>query len=298
MNLKHILLISILLVNSAKLCACSDSIKLFYTTYLMNILEDNSKNEILCKKYLTEELVEKVSRLINVTGADPIIRAQDTRLDAVETLNIKTLCNDWYLVSYYWDKENIDTLIEIPLKTTNENNTCRITYITPSWKGSQFGDQLLTSKDKETIEIKHDSTNSFIKSFYNAYTDEYYKAPKDLLRNLILFHDKYLSKKALLQYKNAKKENQMDGYTDYDILIDNYDYDIDWNKNIRFIKLEDMNYLITYKGNNKEHNIVISIIKEEKTFMINNIQVVNNKQINQKSKYRVGLLRNEIDLNL
>lgn len=276
MTLKYILFISILLINSTKLCACSDSIRLFYTTYLMNILEDNSKNEVLCKKHLTDQLVEKVNRLINVTGADPIIRAQDTRLDAIETLNIKALSNDWYLVSYYWDRQNINTLIEIPIKAINENNTCRIIYITPSWNGSQFGDQLLTCKDNEAIKIKHDSTNSFIKSFYNAYTNEYCKAPKDLINNLISLQDKYLTKIALIQYKNAKCENLMDGHAGYDILIDNYDYDIDWDKSLKFIKLEDMNYLITYKGNNKEHYIIISLIKDKEKYLINNIKVINN----------------------
>lgn len=60
-------------------------------------MHDNSRNEELsCKSYLTEEFLKKVDRLINATNVDPLIRAQDASLDAIETLKIEPLT--WFAI--------------------------------------------------------------------------------------------------------------------------------------------------------------------------------------------------------
>ena len=59
---------------------------------MTNILNVDSTNEILCKKYLTEELAAKLQRMRNATGGDPIIRAQDMNSDAIKTWTTVSIC--------------------------------------------------------------------------------------------------------------------------------------------------------------------------------------------------------------
>ncbi|MEG1586517.1 MAG: hypothetical protein RR346_06555 [Bacteroidales bacterium] len=148
--MKRFLLLPLLVLcfNTICLCGCSDPVKTFYITYMENMLQHNSKNELLLKKYLSEGLLEKVTRVINATGSDPIIRAQDINSDAIETLSIKCLSKNWYMVSYYWNKKDDDTLIEVPINVQNIDGHCKITYITPIWNGSRYGDDLISCGDQ------------------------------------------------------------------------------------------------------------------------------------------------------
>lgn len=72
---------------------------------MANILNVDSTNETLCRKYLTEEMAAKLQRMRNATGGDPIIRAQDMNSDAIKTLNVREIADDWYMVSYLWNEK-------------------------------------------------------------------------------------------------------------------------------------------------------------------------------------------------
>ena len=137
--------ILILCFNSSCYCTCTEQIRTFYLQYMENMLHDQSKNKTLCKEYLSEELLEKIPRMIRSTNIDPVVRAQDMNLDAIETLNINFLTDNWYMVSYYWNKKENSTLTEIPVKAENINGNCKITYITPIWNETQYGDNILYS---------------------------------------------------------------------------------------------------------------------------------------------------------
>lgn len=292
MIMKRFLLSLLLIICFNTLCvgACPEQIKTFYTTYLKNILQDNSQNEALCKTYLTEELLEKVKRLVNATGADPIIRAQDASLDAIETLNIKFLSKNWYLVSYYWDKKDSKTLTEIPIKTRDIDGKCKITFITPVWNGTQYGDELLSCGDKEPIRINQVSAQAFLESFYKAYLAEYCTMPENLSSKLASLRVKYLSDSALTQYKNAEVENLMDGHSNYDLLIDNYDYDGGWCKSLKFERLDACDYLVSYRGNDNDYKIVVSIIKDGNIYVINGVKVLDFNRIS------LGIIQHSIVL--
>lgn len=104
---RKLLFISVLWLCCSAICsgACIDEIKTFYTNYMTNILNVDSTNETLCKKYLTEEMAAKLQRMRNATGGDPIIRAQDMNSDAIKTLNVREIADDWYVVSYLWNEK-------------------------------------------------------------------------------------------------------------------------------------------------------------------------------------------------
>lgn len=90
---RRFIFISVLLFCFSTVCsgACIDEIKTFYASYMTNILNVDSTNEALCRKYLTEELAAKLQRMRNATGGDPIIRAQDMNSDAIKTLNVREI---------------------------------------------------------------------------------------------------------------------------------------------------------------------------------------------------------------
>lgn len=217
-------------------------------------------------------------RLICSTGVDPIIRAQDINLDAIETLNIKSLAKSWYMVSYYWNKKDPSSLIEIPIKVQEIYGSCRIVYITPIWNGTQYGNKLLSCDKQDSTPILHKSEEVFIMSFYKTYITKYCIMPKDLDLKLALLREKYLSPNALMQCKIASEASLFDGF---DLLIDNFDYDCCWNKSLQFEWLGDMCYSISYRGNGYNHKIVVSLIKNDGMYMINDIKILNpNKSIN------------------
>ena len=133
--------------------SCMERVKEFYLQYMSNIEGkfDSQKEKALQEIYLTETLVKKsIPEMIERTGANPIIRAQDMNKTGIETLAVKSLGNNWYMVSYYWKKGDESTLTQIPLKTTGAGNKCKICYITPEWEGLKYGGELgLDEKPKQ-----------------------------------------------------------------------------------------------------------------------------------------------------
>lgn len=104
---RKLLFISVLWLCCSAICsgACIDEVRTFYTNYMTNLLNVDSHNEAPCKKYLTEELAAKLQRMVYATGSNPIIRAQDVNSDAIKTLNVREIADDWYMVSYLWDEK-------------------------------------------------------------------------------------------------------------------------------------------------------------------------------------------------
>lgn len=159
------ILIFILGFHAIGMSACLEQIKSFYTAYLTNVLRDNSKNEALCRKYLTKELLDKLQRVGNATGGDPVIRAQDANMDAIETLNVENLTGGWYMVSYLWDKKDTNSITKIPVNAQNMDGECKITYITPIWNDAQYEDELLSCKNLEAGGINQSSEPLFLETF-------------------------------------------------------------------------------------------------------------------------------------
>ena len=62
---------------------------------MTNLLNVDSHNEALCKKYLTEELAAKLQRMGYATGSNPIIRAQDVNSDSINTVNEREIADEW-----------------------------------------------------------------------------------------------------------------------------------------------------------------------------------------------------------
>ena len=74
-------------------------------------------------------MMNRVAEVIEKTYADPIIRAQDVSADGITTLSVKPIEDNWYMVSYYWNKNDKSSLIQIPIEAHEIDGECKITDI-------------------------------------------------------------------------------------------------------------------------------------------------------------------------
>lgn len=271
------LLLLVCCCNSVRADSCPEQIRTFYACYLNNILLGNS-NAALCRTYLTQGLSEKVRRIGNATGGDPVIRAQDANQDAIETLTVTELGNDWYRVGYLWKKGDEHTRVEIPLKAQRIDDSCKITYIVPIWHGSRFGDDLRACRNEGTIETDTTSGLAFLKSFYEAYLAFYCAMPADLNAELSSLRSRCLSRNALEQYANAASENLQDGLEGYDLLIDNFDFDCLWCDQIEFTHLAGDDYQVAYKGD-MFRKIVVTLQSRADGYRIGSLKIQKSKPL-------------------
>lgn len=242
-------------------------IRNFYVAYTAGLLSDNSSPDSLMKKYLTKRLIEKVRRIRTATGADPIIRAQDFSENMVETLKIKHLNNNWYMVSYTCD----DSHTNIPLRITQIKGQYLIDYVTPDWNDSLYGDNLLFDHPVPQT-INTSAPLSFLKTFYEAYTMEYCSMPENLLPRLEALRKKYLTPNALSQFEAAANEYRLDGGIGYDLLIDYFDFDRLWLPSVKFIQLEDEDtYQMCYMRGKTLYTIKLKVTRQGKEYRIDSI---------------------------
>lgn len=241
---------------------------------MMNLLNDNSKNRALCERCLTDGLLTKVQRMVNISGVDPIIRSQDINSDAIRTLNVKNIIDNWYMVSYLWNEKDSTTIIKIPLKVEKVDEKCKIAYITPVQNGDQYGDELLSNcENMKACKIDETSGKSFIESFYKVYIASYCTMYKDVNAKLSTLRLSNLSHTALEQFGKAELENQKDGFNGYDLLINNFDFDCMWCKSFKINQLGDNVFQITYQPGSKTYKIIITIKKQNNRYLIDKISL-------------------------
>ena len=247
-----IALFSLLSFNATYSQSCSEQIKQLYAEYMKGGSIDQN---------LTDEMINKRERLINATNINPIIRAQDINDDAIETLSVRELSDDWYMVQYQWKKGDNNTTTEIPIKVKRIDGQCKITYITPIWNGNKYGDELLIGCKDSYNEVNNSSELSFIKSFYTLYVSEYCNMSKDLDDKLLALRQQYLSAIALEQYNDAAREEMKDYREGYDLLINGFDFDCTWCNSLAFKRLKENTYKITYNKNTKKTKTIFVKIR-------------------------------------
>lgn len=262
--MKKFLVGLLLICFGVNLSASTPGVKYFYTTYMRNILEGKD-NSALCEAYLSKGLIEKLDRVGKATNMDQIIRAQDVSTDAIETLRVKELGNDWYMVTYSWYKEKPDWYsgdnepICIPLKAISKDGKCQIIYITPSWNRTMFGDHLLYSGQNLDFPIDYSSGQNFVKSFYNKYLSIYYSMGENIESDLFSLRSRHLTQNAQSQFKKQENIWLWDTYSGYDLLIDNFDFDYIWKNSIEIIQTGDDLYEFSYILGATDYKTTISL---------------------------------------
>jgi hypothetical protein len=246
------------------------AIKDFYMAYTSNIVSEISSNDSLVRKFLTKKLIKKIDRMRTATGSDPVIRAQDFSEDIVETLRFKHLAENWYMVSYDWIVDEKINHTDIPLRVVKMDGHYKIDYITPEWNGSLYGDSLLYDRPMSQ-EIDASTPMSLLKTFYKVYTNIYCSMPEDLNLQLALLREEYLTSNALAQFKEMADEYERDGYANYDLLVDYFDFDRLWLPYMQFIQLEGDSYQMRYTRGETFCVIVFKIIRQNKEYRIDSI---------------------------
>lgn len=237
---------------------------------MTNFLNVDSSNEALCKKYLTDGLVVKLQRMRNATGGDPVVRAQDMNSDAIKTLNVREIADDWYMVSYLWNERDSTSLVEIPLKVGHVNGQCKIVYITPIESDTQCGDEWLTGfENVASYKIDSSSGKSLVESFYKVYLATYCSMGSDLYVRLQSLRLSNLSHTALEQFKKAEQEYLLDTLEGYDLLITNFDFDSMWLNSLKVLPLDADNYQVIYQAGKYTHQIKIQTAYRDGRYLIN-----------------------------
>ena len=265
-----------LLVVIASLCSCLSLgaqtrkaspiafLQRFYTEYIRSIdrmLEYDQRDSIIATA-LTPEMHEKAHRLVAATDVDPILRQQDTRAGLEKTFRARQLKGDWYEVSLGEPAE----LIRIPLHLKQVRGRYIIDFITPLWRGEEYGDHLMANPLASSTTIDNSSEAAFILSFYRRYLSAYLSMSRDMGAILSQLREQYCTLETIGLHRERMESGDLeDGY--YDVLIDNVDFDPAWVSSLLVRPRQGGGYEVSYteliESEPIQHVIPVRAVKED-----------------------------------
>lgn len=254
----------------------AEQIRLFYNLYMECIETGNRKMESdMLDKFLTPEMQKKRGRLVDATGADPILRAQDVPQHGRETLTCRHLESDWFEVAYRtfdWGVQDTVT-IRIPVRTEEDKKgKVRINYIVPEWGGSRYGDYLFDIQPQKVTDQL--DARTLVETFFKAYVYPYATMSPSLEKDLEQLRKRYCTPFLQEKYAAIKQEYLKDGETK-DPLIDYADFDIFWYPSIRIDPIDSITFQIVYdtdsvKGWSKD--IKVKVTRQKGRFILSDIE--------------------------
>ena len=265
-----------LLVVIASLCSCLSLgaqtrkaspiafLQRFYTEYIRSIdrmLEHDQRDSIIATA-LTPEMHEKAHRLVAATDVDPILRQQDTRAGLEKTFRARQLKGDWYEVSLGEPAE----LIRIPLHLKQVRGRYIIDFITPLWRGEEYGDHLMANPLASSTTIDNSSEAAFILSFYRRYLSAYLSMSRDMGTILSQLREQYCTLETIGLHRERMESGDLeDGY--YDVLIDQVDFDPAWVSSLLVRPRQGGGYEVSYTQRTEsepiQHVIPVRAVKED-----------------------------------
>lgn len=239
----------------------AEQIKDFYACYMKAIETCNQKEENkLLQDFLTPEMQEKKGRLVQVTGSDPLLRAQDVSEYGRQSLACRHLDGSWYEVSYRWDEsDTVGIKIPVRIKTDAKGKT-RICYVTPYWGGSSYGDSLLDIAE-QTVDDGKDA-ETFVATFFKTYAYNYVKMQPTLEQELGLLRQTYCTADMLGKY-NALSQQYMDDASPVDPLIGCADFDAFWYSSLRVKPLGKNWFEVSYNADANGWSIHVKVMVSE-----------------------------------
>ena len=239
----------------------AEQIKDFYACYMKAIETCNQKEENkLLQDCLTPEMQEKKGRLVQVTGSDPLLRAQDVSEYGRQSLACRHLDGSWYEVSYRWDEsDTVGIKIPVRIKTDAKGKT-RICYVTPYWGGSSYGDSLLDIAE-QTVDDGKDA-ETFVATFFKTYAYNYVKMQPTLEQELGLLRQTYCTADMQGKY-NALSQQYMDDASPVDPLIGCADFDAFWYSSLRVKPLGKNWFELSYNADANGWSIHVKVMVSE-----------------------------------
>ena len=239
----------------------AEQIKDFHACYMKAIETCNQKEENrLLQDFLTPEMQEKKGRLVQVTGSDPLLRAQDVSEYGRQSLACRHLDGSWYEVSYRWDEsDTVGIKIPVRIKTDAKGKT-RICYVTPYWGGSSYGDSLLDIAE-QTVDDGKDA-ETFVATFFKTYAYNYVKMQPTLEQELGLLRQTYCTADMQGKY-NALSQQYMDDGSPVDPLIGCADFDAFWYSSLRVKPLGKNWFELSYNADANGWSIHVKVMVSE-----------------------------------
>lgn len=241
------------------------------------IMSDNfnqQQEDSLLKKSATPELIEKYHRQGLANDVNMFLQAQDWTQNGRKSLKCKHLKDDWYEISYQPTPDNEET-VYIAVLMKNDNDRPHIAYLRPvrqSEKDSIFMNFNFTPSD---IVDNHDA-ETFITTFYRSYTDTYALMPKSLEDRLSELREKYCTSEFKFSFEKERQIMLSDGISNYDLLLNNTDFDVAWRPSLTISKIKNCVFEIVYKGWFPEYtySLMVSVGKKNgNNYKIINIEV-------------------------
>lgn len=212
-----------------------------YKEYWLN--ENIHRTEAVNKKYLTTAMLANVYRASNVVDANLMTRSQDVTSYAAQSMTCRHLDGNWYAVSWRFSPDG--SLTDIPVRVVGTEGNYRISYVTPFWGGTKYGDSLFEISrqpvDQESM------AEHFVRSFYERYLSAYILMPDTLEQELSHLRSAYCAE-PVLQAFDKKRENmqRMDGVPFYDLLVGESDFDAFWKDSFEIRPVDDRTFEVSY----------------------------------------------------
>lgn len=220
-------------------------------------------------EYLTKGMIDKCRRVSPVMDVNAIYRAQDYTDYALQTLSCRHLEGLWYEVSFQMDKRV--EAVSIPVRMDGNSEEARICYVVPLWGGRNYGDWLFHTYPEE---ITDKNPDSFVRTFYNQYTNLYVTMPDTLEQGLAHLRDRYCTVALNSEYDSLRQYYKGDGIATYDVLVGNSDFDAFWKPSLSVEKKEPLQYEISYEVDAGREQCVWIYLKEcEGSYKIDSVAV-------------------------
>lgn len=206
-------------------------IKHFYVRYMKAMEDgDDEMREALVQQFLTKEMQAKMGRLVNATGANPLLRTQDVSAFGRQSLQCRHLEDDWYMVSYRWSEMD-SAGIHIPLKIVKDaNGQPRIGYVTPEYTREGHGNQIF---DISAIDVKDDKdAYTFVETFFKAYIYPYVMMTPSLEQDLARLRQTYFTAEMQIKY-TTMSQMFLEDANPIDPLIGCADFDAFWYSSLK-----------------------------------------------------------------
>ncbi len=224
-------------------------IEKFYKAYMD--LERRSNTQRLTEGIFTPRVLEKIHRVGESGGYDPIIDAQDTNEHGVRTLKCRHLGGNWYEVSYWWDEQKQTVK---SLKVTGRGEDMRIDFLSTQTDASVWGDSILNIPKPPLPDETH-GAKEFVESFYAYYTYFYATMVPNLETELEAVRNRYCTPELREAFAAARKAREGEMGQNIDILVGDCDFDLSWYRTLTVEPFyEDGNFLVSFHAGKNPGN--------------------------------------------
>ena len=223
-------------------------IKHFYVSYMKAMEDgDDEMREALVQQFLTKEMQAKMGRLVNATGANPLLRTQDVSAFGRQSLRCRHLEDDWYMVSYRWNE--MDSVgIHIPLKIVKDTKgqPC-IGYVTPEYAGEGYGNQIF---NVSAVYVKDNKdAYTFVETFFKAYIYPYVMMTPSLEQDLARLRQTYFTTEMQIKY-TTMSQMFLEDANPIDPLIGCADFDAFWYSSLKVESIGSNLFTVQYNTGN------------------------------------------------